>query len=223
MISVEGVTKRYGDVVAVDDLTFEVQRGEVVGFLGPNGAGKSTTMKMITGTLQPDGGVVRFDGASIAEDLTGAKLSGEQGKTNEGVAKLCDVCEDKSVAHWCHVCEQWMCDHCKDIHRRVKGTNSHRFSSLPARNKKTKAAVQRLIQNFSFKITACEKTECLAEERLVELATVKTRALKDCNALRVKCHSQIDRQFDDLEKQIKIKCGYLFKYGRLNIFSFRCQ
>lgn len=73
MISVEGVTKRYGDVLAVDDLSFEVQRGEVVGFLGPNGAGKSTTMKMITGTLQPDGGVVRFDGASIADDLTAAK------------------------------------------------------------------------------------------------------------------------------------------------------
>ena len=73
MISVEGVTKRYGDVLAVDDLSFDVQRGEVVGFLGPNGAGKSTTMKMITGTLQPDEGVVRFDGASIADDLTAAK------------------------------------------------------------------------------------------------------------------------------------------------------
>jgi ABC-2 type transport system ATP-binding protein len=73
MISVEGVSKRYGDVLAVDNLSFEVQRGEVVGFLGPNGAGKSTTMKMITGTLQPDEGVVRFDGASIADDLTAAK------------------------------------------------------------------------------------------------------------------------------------------------------
>ena len=73
MITVESVTKRYGDVVAVADLSFEVARGEVVGFLGPNGAGKSTTMKMITGTLQPDEGAVRFDGASIADDLTGAK------------------------------------------------------------------------------------------------------------------------------------------------------
>lgn len=73
MITVEGVTKRYGDVLAVDDLSFEVARGEVVGFLGPNGAGKSTTMKMITGTLQPDEGNVLFDGASIAADLIGAK------------------------------------------------------------------------------------------------------------------------------------------------------
>ena len=73
MITVEGVTKRYGDVLAVDDLSFEVARGEVVGFLGPNGAGKSTTMKMITGTLQPDEGSVLFDGSPIATDLIGAK------------------------------------------------------------------------------------------------------------------------------------------------------
>jgi len=73
MISVEGVTKRYGHLVAVDALTFEVDRGEVVGFLGPNGAGKSTTMKMLTGTLQPDEGAVYFEGTSIAEGLTEAK------------------------------------------------------------------------------------------------------------------------------------------------------
>ena len=73
MISVEGVTKRYGEVTAVDDLSFTVDRGEVVGFLGPNGAGKTTTMRMITGTLQPDQGVVLFDGAPIADDLTAAK------------------------------------------------------------------------------------------------------------------------------------------------------
>ncbi|MGD8276664.1 MAG: ATP-binding cassette domain-containing protein [Gemmatimonadota bacterium] len=73
MITVEGVTKRYGDLTAVDDLTFQVDRGEVVGFLGPNGAGKTTTMRMLTGTLQPDTGRVLFDGRSIGEDLAGAK------------------------------------------------------------------------------------------------------------------------------------------------------
>lgn len=73
MITVEGVTKRYGDLVAVDDLSFEVMRGEVVGFLGPNGAGKSTTMRIITGAMQPDEGIVRFDGVSIGQDLPAAK------------------------------------------------------------------------------------------------------------------------------------------------------
>jgi ABC-2 type transport system ATP-binding protein len=73
MIAVDGVTKRYGPLVAVDDLTFEVGRGEVVGFLGPNGAGKTTTMRMLAGTLQPDQGEVRLDGRPISGDLIGAK------------------------------------------------------------------------------------------------------------------------------------------------------
>lgn len=73
MIFVEAVRKRFGPVVAVDGLSFEVRRGEVVGLLGPNGAGKTTTMKMLTGTLQPDEGTVQFDGAPISTDLTAAK------------------------------------------------------------------------------------------------------------------------------------------------------
>ena len=73
MIFVEAVRKRFGPVVAVDGLSFEVRRGEVVGLLGPNGAGKTTTMKMLTGTLQPDEGTVQFDGAPISADLTAAK------------------------------------------------------------------------------------------------------------------------------------------------------
>ena len=73
MISVESVTKRYGELTAVDHLSFQVDRGEVVGFLGPNGAGKTTTMRMLTGTLEPDEGAVLFEGAPISLDLRGAK------------------------------------------------------------------------------------------------------------------------------------------------------
>ncbi len=73
MIAVQGVTKRFGPLLAVDDVSFEVDRGEVVGFLGPNAAGKTTTMRMLTGTLQPDSGVVHFDGAPIETDLREAK------------------------------------------------------------------------------------------------------------------------------------------------------
>ena len=73
MISVDGVTKCYGAIVAVDKASFEVNRGEVVGFLGPNGAGKTTTMRMLTGTLQPDEGTILFDGKPIADNLTEAK------------------------------------------------------------------------------------------------------------------------------------------------------
>jgi ABC-2 type transport system ATP-binding protein len=73
MIAVEGVTKRYGNLVAVDELSFQVDRGEVVGFLGPNGAGKTTTMKMLTGTLQPDEGRVLFEDEPISRNLIAAK------------------------------------------------------------------------------------------------------------------------------------------------------
>ncbi len=73
MIAVEGVTKRYGALVAVDDLSFEIDRGQVVGFLGPNGAGKTTTMRILAGTLEPDAGVVRIDGRPIGEAPVEAK------------------------------------------------------------------------------------------------------------------------------------------------------
>ena len=62
MIEVRGLTKRYGDTVAVDDLTFEVRPGVVTGFLGPNGAGKSTTMRMILGLDHPTAGQALIDG-----------------------------------------------------------------------------------------------------------------------------------------------------------------
>src|SRR5258708_40152698 len=62
MISVRHLTKRFGPVTAVDDVSFRVARGEVLGFLGPNGAGKSTTMKMITGFLAPTGGTAGICG-----------------------------------------------------------------------------------------------------------------------------------------------------------------
>ena len=56
MISVRNLRKRFGPIVAVDDISFEVNKGEVLGLLGPNGAGKSTTIRMITSFLQPDSG-----------------------------------------------------------------------------------------------------------------------------------------------------------------------
>jgi len=67
MIEVVGVTKRYGDRVAVDDVTFSVRPGVVTGFLGPNGAGKSTTMRMILGLDAPTAGEVRVNGKRYAD------------------------------------------------------------------------------------------------------------------------------------------------------------
>lgn len=73
MIKVEQLTKRFGGITAVDQLSFQVMPGEVLGFLGPNGAGKSTTMKMITGFLEPDSGSVEIFGADIVKAPLQAK------------------------------------------------------------------------------------------------------------------------------------------------------
>jgi ABC-2 type transport system ATP-binding protein len=73
MIEVEHLTKRYGPTVAVSDVSFEVQKGEVLGFLGPNGAGKTTTMRVITGYLPPSEGRVRVAGFDVVEESLEAK------------------------------------------------------------------------------------------------------------------------------------------------------
>lgn len=65
MIEVTGLTKRYNDVTVVEDVTFRVARGEVLGFLGPNGAGKTTTMRMLTGYLPASSGTVTIDGFDV--------------------------------------------------------------------------------------------------------------------------------------------------------------
>lgn len=67
MIRVEGITKRFGDRLALENVSFEVEQGEIMGFLGPNGAGKTTTMRIITGYLPPSEGRVTVDGFDILE------------------------------------------------------------------------------------------------------------------------------------------------------------
>lgn len=73
MISVEHLTKCYGDFTAVDDLSFEIDEGHVYGFLGPNGAGKSTTMNIMTGCMSATSGRVLIDGHDIFEEPRPAK------------------------------------------------------------------------------------------------------------------------------------------------------
>jgi ABC-2 type transport system ATP-binding protein len=69
-VEVEGLTRRFGDFVAVDAVTFRVRHGEIFGFLGPNGAGKTTTIKMLTGLLAPSEGTGRVAGLDVRTDRT---------------------------------------------------------------------------------------------------------------------------------------------------------
>src|SRR5205809_3006994 len=72
-IEVKNLLKQYGEQKAVNNVSFSLGRGEIVGFLGPNGAGKSTTMKMITGYLQPDAGEIKVCGISVDKDAINVK------------------------------------------------------------------------------------------------------------------------------------------------------
>ncbi len=72
-LSLDGVSKRFDGVTAVDHVSFRVDRGQVVGFLGPNGAGKSTTMRMITQFYEPDAGEITLDGVPLADAAREAK------------------------------------------------------------------------------------------------------------------------------------------------------
>ena len=70
MLKVENITKYYGDILAVDDLSFEVSDGEIFGLLGVNGAGKTTTFRMILGLLDRNGGKITLDGKKIDYSIT---------------------------------------------------------------------------------------------------------------------------------------------------------
>jgi ABC-2 type transport system ATP-binding protein len=69
VLELDGLTRRYGEVVALDGLTFSVAPGQVFGFVGPNGAGKTTAMRIVLGVLTPDAGAVRWEGRPVDEDL----------------------------------------------------------------------------------------------------------------------------------------------------------
>ncbi|MDX2175984.1 MAG: ATP-binding cassette domain-containing protein [Candidatus Sumerlaeia bacterium] len=75
MIDVSNLTKLYGSTRAVDGISFQIDKGEVVGFLGPNGAGKSTTMKVLTCFIAPDGGTVKVAGHDVVDDSIGVRRS----------------------------------------------------------------------------------------------------------------------------------------------------
>ena len=84
MIEAEGLTRRYGDFTAVEDLSFTIQEGEIVGILGPNGAGKTTTLRMITGFLPPTSGSLSVAGKDLFTDPVAARR--EVGYLPENVA-----------------------------------------------------------------------------------------------------------------------------------------
>ena len=75
MLQIRSVTKRYGELVALDGVSLDLARGEFFGLLGPNGAGKSTTMSLIAGLRAPDAGTLTLDGAPLTAANSTARLA----------------------------------------------------------------------------------------------------------------------------------------------------
>jgi len=98
MIEVEGLSKSYGNLRAVDNVSFRVERGEIYGLLGPNGAGKTTTLSMISGLLTPDAGRVLFDGTDMAMDPQGVKQ--ELGVVPQDIALYEELTGRENLKFW---------------------------------------------------------------------------------------------------------------------------
>ena len=101
VIEVKNVTKKYGKVVAVDNISFKIEDGEIIGLLGPNGAGKSTTMNMITGFIEPTEGTIIVDGYDMAKKPKKAKR--EIGYMPEGVPLYTDMTVKEFVMYMAEI------------------------------------------------------------------------------------------------------------------------
>ena len=101
VIEVKNVTKKYGKAVAVDDISFTINEGEIIGLLGPNGAGKSTTMNMITGFIEPTQGEIIINGYDISRKPKKAKK--EIGYMPEGVPLYTDLTVKEFVTYMAEI------------------------------------------------------------------------------------------------------------------------
>ena len=97
MIEVKNITKKYGSVTAVDNISFKIEEGEIIGLLGPNGAGKSTTMNMITGYIEPTEGEILINGNDISKKPKKAKS--QIGYMPEGVPLYSDLTVKEFVTY----------------------------------------------------------------------------------------------------------------------------
>jgi ABC-2 type transport system ATP-binding protein len=101
VIQIENITKKYGGFTAVNNISFEIKEGEIVGFLGPNGAGKSTTMNMITGFIEPTSGKIMVNGYDIAKKPKKAKK--QIGYMPEGVPLYSDLTVKEFVTYMAEI------------------------------------------------------------------------------------------------------------------------
>jgi branched-chain amino acid transport system ATP-binding protein len=102
VLRLNSVTKRFGGLTAVDDVSFEVEEGQIVGLIGPNGAGKTTIFNLITGIYQPDAGDITFDGKSVLRTYTHRIVQMGIGRTFQTIRLFQNLTVLENVLSGCH-------------------------------------------------------------------------------------------------------------------------
>jgi len=136
LLSLQNVTKKFGGLVAVDDVSFAVEEGSIVGLIGPNGAGKTTVFNIITGNYQPDEGKIFFDGAPI----TGAKphqiVVGGIARTFQNIRLFQQMSLLENVLAGCHC--------------RMKAGFLSSMLRLPSQQREERQAVEKAMRELAF-------------------------------------------------------------------------
>ena len=132
MIEVKNVTKKYGKFLAVDNISFTVKDGEVVGFLGPNGAGKSTTMNMITGFIEPNAGTIAVNGYDVLKKPAQAKQ--QIGYMPEGVPLYTDLTVKEFVTYMAELKKIKRKEKKEKVEKTLKETGLEEVSNKLIRN-----------------------------------------------------------------------------------------
>ena len=161
LLSIKNLTKRFGGVLAVKDVAFEVGTGSIMGLIGPNGAGKTTVFNLITGIYRPDQGEIIFDGKSIVNLLTHNIISLGIARTFQTIRLFQNLSAFENVLAGCH--------------SRMKSGSLQAMLRTPFQRGEEKAALARAVQALTF-VGLRRDAEQLAKnlshgnQRLLEIA-----------------------------------------------------
>lgn len=171
MVEVDNLTKRYGDVLAIQGVTFQAREGEILGFLGKNGAGKTTTMRIMTGFMPPTSGTVRINGADIIEDSIEAR------RQIGYLPETAPLYEDMSVSGYLTFCARLrevpareVADRVDKVMRSVhiEGRRNWQIGKLSKGLRRRVGLAQALVHNPKILIMD-EPTEGLDPEQIIEI------------------------------------------------------
>jgi len=136
LLSLKNVTKKFGGLVAVNDVSFEVAAGSIVGLIGPNGAGKTTVFNIITGNYQPDQGEIRFDGAAITGRKPHQIVVGGIARTFQNIRLFQEMSLLENVLAGCHC--------------RMRSGFLSSMLRFPSQQREEKKAVEKAMQELAF-------------------------------------------------------------------------